>query len=169
MKNIGRSVGLGLGVGVGIIAAVFMFQYFYYSGYRVPPPGEQYINEQYGFTFTQPQGFSVRETNNALVLADAEGNGLQIVITPLGKDIPVLDEARIRVDLPELKIADPQVVTIAGAGTGLAFKSTNAAFNGASREVWFVHNRNLYQIITYEHLGLLLSAVFGTLKFSVGQ
>lgn len=165
MGMLWRSVGLGASVALLVIAAVLGYQHATGSTYRVPPPGDQYTNTTHRFTFTVPKGFQVREEGNTVVLSDSKGNGLQIVITPLNRDIEVLDEARIRADLPALTIINPQAVSIAGAGTGLAFISDNAAFDGASREVWFVEDGSLYQIITYEHLGPLLNAVFGTLQF----
>jgi len=159
-------VGIGAAIALVIIGAVFAYKSFFAgAGYQVPPPGGEYVNKVYKFSVVIPQGFGVGGTEKSIVLEDKDGNGLQIVITPLGEDVPVLDEARIRADIPDIVIEQPQAVTVAGASTGLAFKSNNAAFGGVSREVWFVKDGNLYQIITYDRLRPLLSAIFSTLKF----
>ncbi|MBP9711089.1 MAG: hypothetical protein KBD50_02420 [Candidatus Pacebacteria bacterium] len=166
MNTIWKSVAVGAAVALVIIGGFFAYRSFFGgSGYVVPPPGGEYVNEVYNFTVNIPKGFGVGGTERSIVIEDKDGNGLQIVITPLGEDIPVLTEERIRADIPDILIEQPQVVTVSGANTGLAFRSNNAAFGGVSREVWFVEDGNLYQIITYDRLRPLLSAIFGTLKF----
>jgi hypothetical protein len=166
MNIIWKSVAAGAVVAMIIIGTFFAYQ-FYSKGptYVVPPPAGQYVNVQHDFTFTVPEGYEVIEKDNLVVLKDAEGNGLQLVITRLGRDTEVLDEAFIRHDLPDLVIKNPQPVTIAGAGTGLAFRGENPAFEGASRELWFVEDGYLFQLITYDRLAPLLSAIYGTLRF----
>ncbi len=166
MNTILKSVGVGACVAMVVLGGFFAYKFFFgESGYEVPPPGEQYTNEEHRFSILMPQGFGVRETDNSIVVEDKDGNGIQIVITQLGEDIKILDEARIRADLPDLLIEQPQMVAVGGGNTGLAFKSNNPAFGGASREVWFVKNSNLYQIVTYDRLQPLLSAVFSTFTF----
>jgi hypothetical protein len=58
-----------------------------------------------------------------------------------------------------------QLVEVGPNYVGLAFKSDNQAFDGASREVWFVFRGNLYQISTYAWLDPLLQAIFKTWQF----
>lgn len=166
MKNIWMSVALGATVALLIIGGVFAYKnYSRDEGYRVPPPGGQYTNAQHNFTFTIPEGFGVIEKENLVVMNDGKGNGLQLVITKLGSDIEVLDEARIRAEVPGIVITNPQLVSIAGAGTGLAFRSENPVFEGSSRELWFVEDGYLFQLVTYDRLAPLLSAIYGTLEF----
>jgi hypothetical protein len=100
-----------------------------------------------------------------VALQNASGDGVQITITPFDEDLAVLSKERIAQDVPDLKISDEQSVEIGANHTGLAFKSDNAAFGGASREVWFVFRGNLYQISTYERLDPLLKAIFATWQF----
>ena len=71
----------------------------------------------------------------------------------------------IEKDIPDLLITDAQTVEIGDNYKGLAFKSDNSAFGGASREVWFVFRNNLYQISTYEKFDELLKKVFSTWVF----
>jgi len=64
-----------------------------------------------------------------------------------------------------MQVTGVQPVEIGDDYTGVAFRSDNPAFGGASREVWFVFHGNLYQISTYEHLDSLLQTMFSTWKF----
>ena len=134
------------------------------------PMREEYRNEQYGFSLTMPEGFKARIMSTSvegetILLEDQTVNGIQIMITPNDEDIPALTVERIKADIPDMQISDEQVVEVGSSRTGLAFKSDNEAFDGASREVWFVFRGNLYQISTYERLDPLLKAVFQTWQF----
>lgn len=46
------------------------------------------------------------------------------------------------------------------------FQSDNPAFDGASREVWFVYNDYLYQISAYAEFDEFLKELFGTWQFT---
>src|SRR3989344_1245770 len=129
------------------------------------PMREEYRNEQYGFSLTMPEGFTAREVEDSIVLEDSSANGIQIMITPIDEDIPALTVERIKADIPDMQISDEQVVEVGSSRTGLAFRSDNEAFGGASREVWFVFRGNLYQISTYDRLDPLLQAIFQTWQF----
>jgi len=139
--------------------------------YVVPALGETYTNNEYGFSLTLPEGFSARTMSaNALgsktvVLEDGKGNGIQITVTPFDEDVRALTQERIERDVPDMEIKDPQTVEIGANHTGLAFVSDNPAFNGASREVWFVFRKQLYQVSTYLRLDELLQTMFQTWKF----
>jgi len=159
-------------------AVVVALGFYLYSSLLIPssqnsaeqefvlsPMGEEYRNEQYGFSLRLPQGFTAREVEDSIVLEDQTGNGIQIIITPLDEDIPTLTKNRIQQDIPDMQISDEQVVEVGASRKGLAFRSDNEAFGGASREVWFVFRGNLYQISTYERLDPLLKAVFQTWQF----
>ena len=139
--------------------------------YVVSALGDEYRNETYGFSLTMPEGFKARIMSTSvegetILLEDQTGNGIQIMITPIDEDIPALTVERIKADIPDMQISDEQVVEVGSSRTGLAFKSDNEAFDGASREVWFVFRGNLYQISTYERLDPLLKAVFQTWQFN---
>lgn len=137
---------------------------------------QNYNNSVYGFSLMMPAGFAANESQDpstgadTVVLQNKTGDGIQIVITPFNEDKPpysgyTLTQARILQDLPGLAIADEQPVVVGPNYTGLAFKSDNLAFDGASREVWFVFRGNLYQISTYARLDPLLQAIFKTWQF----
>lgn len=124
-----------------------------------------YKNEMYGFSFTIPRGYTVRETEDTILIENTENKGVQILISEIDEDIPVLTEDMIRADIPDMIISDTQTVEIGENRTGLAFKSDNEAFDGASREVWFVYNFIFYQISTYEYLDPFLKEIFATWEF----
>jgi hypothetical protein len=139
--------------------------------YTLPELTKPYSNSDYRFSFMLPTDFTAQEMpqdeNGArtFLFQNDRGEGIQIVITPFDEDIATLTKERIQQDIPDLKITDEQPVEIGQNHTGLAFKSDNEAFGGASREVWFVFRGNLYQISTYERLDSLLQAIFGTWQF----
>src|SRR3989344_2092534 len=127
--------------------------------YVVPPLGEEYTNDTYNFSLSMPEGFTAREVmadqGETIVFENASGDGIQVLITPFDEDLRVLTKERIQADVPDMQITDEQPVEIGDPSTGstgspqassgqvpyqgIAFKSDNPAFDGASREVWFVY------------------------------
>ena len=140
------------------------------SNYVVPPLGETYRNDKYQFSLTLPEGFKANEFTESngvetIVLEDNAANGIQISVSPFDEDLRELTPDMILEDIPDLAITDPQPVEIGQTHQGLAFLSDNGAFDGSSREVWFVFNGHLYQISTYAHLDELLRTMFTTWRF----
>ncbi len=139
--------------------------------YVVPALTKSYSNATHNFSLMTPGDFEAQELpadeNGAetVTLQNALGDGVQITITAFDEDIMDLTLERVQADVPDLKLTDVQRVDIGESRHGLAFKSDNAAFGGASREVWFVFRGTLYQISTYERLDPLLQAIFQTWKF----
>ncbi len=146
-----------------LIAALGVWWYVSPSTPQAEPT--QYTNEAYSFSFTTPPGYTVHETEDVVTVENTTGDGIQILLTPVDEDIPVMTAERIRADIPDLVIADTETVEIGPDRLGLAFKSDNEAFDGASREVWFVFNGFLYQISTYERLDSVLKSIFNSWKF----
>ncbi|MDP4020722.1 MAG: hypothetical protein Q8P58_01610 [Candidatus Adlerbacteria bacterium] len=169
MSTTTRSIALGASVALVIIAAVFGWQYFLQNNTE-QVVDERYSNEEYGFSFAIPRGFEVWEAENIVVVENELGDGIQIVITPIVEDILVLTEERTRADVPDLVMQDSQAVEIEADRTGLVFTSDNEAFDGASREVWFVYPGpqglpQLYQLSTYARLDQLLESIFISWEF----
>lgn len=143
--------------------------------YAVPGLTQDYSNPAYKFSLKMPADFTASDipadpdgTPETIVLQDKNGNGIQIVVSPFDEDTNgsyTLTQARILQDVPDMQITDPQPIQVGNNYTGLAFKSDNEAFGGASREVWFVFRGNLYQISTYERLDDLLKGIFQTWQF----
>lgn len=140
------------------------------SPYIVPPLVEPYSNSEYRFSLKMPEDFTVRQVADLdgaeiILLEDANGQGIQILITPFEGDLQVLTPERIQEEIPDMQIIDSEPVEIGANHLGLAFKSDNEFFGGASREVWFVFRGALYQVSTYERLDDLLKQIFSTWQF----
>lgn len=145
--------------------------------YEVGAVTKSYRNEEFNFSLKTPEEFGVKEAKQEdgtmVTIEDTNGNGIQILVSPFEEPIKVLTAERIEQDVPDLKIDDTQPLDIGEEYKGVAFKSDNPAFDGASREVWFlfpkceegVCENQLYQISTYERLDPLLKAIFATWDF----
>lgn len=138
--------------------------------YTGAPLEANYENKTFGFSLRMPDGFSASELPaddtgaSTVILQNQSGEGIQIRISPF-EDIRVLTADMIRGNIPDMNISEEAPVTVGSEYTGVAFISDNEAFEGSSREVWFVYEGNLYQISTYQRLDTLLKAMFATWKF----
>ena len=140
------------------IAAISSYQYT-----------ETYTHPTHRFSFKHPAGFTITplETESEEVLLIESPNkkiGIQIMITPYGEDIDLTEDI-VRASISETKMSDAQPVEIGKGRRGVAFLSDNPQFGGASREVWFVYKKNLYQISTYAEFDGFLKGMFGTWEF----
>ena len=140
------------------------------SLYIPPELGDAYRNSQFGFSFSVPEGFAVRETslseNLTITVENTTGDGIQIIISPFDPEAREISEAMVRADIPDMTLSDVQIIEIGTEHRGVAFLSDNEAFGGASREVWFPFRGNLYQISTYARLDSLLQTIFSTWEFN---
>jgi len=158
-----ESIITGVLIGIILIGGVFGYTYFVAA--------HKYTDEMHRFTLALPQGFSAREVETGsdfmqvVVIEDDNGDGLQIVITPFGKEVTELTPESIHTDVPDLQIIDSEVVKIGDTHRGVMFTSNNEAFDGASRELWFVFNGDLYQVATYERLSSLLRGLIAHWQF----
>ncbi|MCF7865653.1 MAG: hypothetical protein K9M11_04065 [Candidatus Pacebacteria bacterium] len=138
--------------------------------YVVPPLTKNYTSSAYGFSLNIPEDFTTRESDvngtHTIVFENSKSEGVQIVVSPYDeKGVKVLTKDMVQSAIPDLKITDDQVLEIGKSYKGLAFKSDNGAFNGDSREVWFIYKDNLYQISTYSRFDDLLKGMFATWEF----
>ena len=90
--------------------------------------------------------------------------GLQIRIQQADEDIAITPE-RIRADIPDLMVNEPQTFTLDGKARGTMFVSDDPSFDDESREVWFSYERTVYQISTYLKYDSLVQKILGTWKF----
>ncbi len=134
-----------------------------------------YQDSTYHFLINYPDGYTVSNVDdptaggNTVLIQDNATNddgGIQIFISPYTDSDTDITPDFIAQNAPDVAVNDSQEVDMsAGGGKGLAFESNNAAFGGASREVWFIYHGNLYQISTYLQYGNLLQKIMGTWKF----
>jgi len=139
-----------------------------------------FIHKQYGFSLNYPSSLTVsnfREGDGELVLFQGDnGDWLQIYIMPWDEEGDITVE-RIKEDLPDLLILDPQRVIIGpkqkeGIGpNALIFFSQDSGL-GETREVWFIYPEPsrgaasyLYQVTTYKRLDSVIGTVLSTLNF----
>ena len=149
---------------------------------------QTYQDSTYRFSVNYPAGYTVQSVDDpdaggtTILIQQNQGatlgqtGGIQIFVSPWSDSDTSITPDRIEQDIPDMTVNNPQEVDMAvnqgstlgdgqSVGKGLAFESNNAAFGGASREVWFVFNGNLYQISTYLQYNDLLKAMLGTWKF----
>lgn len=138
------------------------------SGLPEPPAGSsRYTHPARGFSFQYPEGFAVssfEEGGGEMVLAEGggTGNGFQIFIAPFDELGPITVE-RIRQDLPDIPIEEPQQTEISGI-PALAFVGSDPSA-GKTREVWFAENGQLYQVSAFLEFDEELSSILATFRF----
>jgi len=104
-----------------------------------------------------------------ILFQDDTGKWFQIYITPWDEG-DNLSVSRIKEDLPNLPIENPQEVILGheqkdGVGPrALIFWSRQDGL-GETREVWFVQQGFLYQITTFKRLDTFLAETLATLTF----
>ena len=136
-------------------------------------PLNLYTNSSYGFSFRHPDGFETTEfedENGEVILFEKdEKASFQIFITPFDEPGPLTFE-RVRKDLPNLTIEEPQTVKIANADA-LVFFSEDPSL-GRLRESWFVwppepwpNGNYLYQVTSAAEFDSELSKIMATWKF----
>jgi len=159
-----------------IVVAVIATTVFFRSrpaGDSVAGPigsSETYSNQTYSFSLRYPSALKVssfRAPDDSgdivLISGDATSTGMQISIAPFDEDLQVLTPARIKQDLPDLVIIDPQDVTLGSMGKGVAFLDGSAAT--AHRQVWFVANKQLYQITAPVSFDSTMKEILNTWTF----
>lgn len=141
---------------------------------KVDSETNMFVHKGYGFSVEFPKGMTATnfiegDGEQILFQDDSKKMWFQMYVTPWDEtdDISV---ARIRKDLPNIVIKEPQTVIIGpkqkeGIGPkALIFFSTDSGL-GETREVWFVQDGNLYQITTYKRLDAVIGQILSTLAF----
>lgn len=122
---------------------------------------QNYENTDYGFAFSYPDGFDVKEIDEEpgfTVLAEGKDNKIfQIYINSFDEQEPITPE-RIKKDLPDMQITQSQNFSLGGTDA-LAFQTETEI------EVWFVYGGNLYQVTALKDFTDDLSKILATWKF----
>jgi len=127
-----------------------------------------YENKAYRFALLYPQELSVREYKEAdgAMSATFENpstrEGFQIYVTPYGAT--EVTKERFRLDVPSGVMEEPTDVLIDGV-LGTIFWSKNSIM-GDTREVWFIKDGFLYEVVTYKQLDEWLGAIMKTWQFT---
>lgn len=134
---------------------------------NVPAGHIEYNNEQFGFSLIIPDELIVNEFDEGggaqTITFETENreHGFQIFIVPYYEE--VITNERIAIDIPSGIVRD-QVEIMIGGVRASAFHSEHP-FMGETREVWFIHNNHLYEIVTYKRLDSWLAAILNTWDF----
>lgn len=126
-----------------------------------------YENKAFRFGLLYPQELSVREYKEADGAMSATfenpstGEGFQIYITPYNET--QITPERFRLDVSSGVMKEPVDVIIVGV-RGTMFWSKNSIM-GETREVWFINNGFLYEIVTYKDLDAWLGTIMQSWKF----
>jgi len=131
---------------------------------RIPPPGmSEYKNILFRFSILYPEDLRVREylggSDTTIVFESTQGGkGFQIFIVPYASE--QISEEQFKKDLPSGIVKDPADILIDGT-KAVMFLSKNAMI-GDTREVWFIKNGFLFEVVTYRDLDAWLSSIMQT-------
>lgn len=106
-----------------------------------------YQNSIYGFSITlsgEMLATEFEESGGDTILIKDSTYQMQIRITPFDEDI-VLTKERIKKDIPDIKMENPEAVSIDGT-EGVTFTSDTDGTR--YKEVWFVRGGYLYQTLS---------------------
>ena len=134
-----------------------------------------YQNATYGFSFRHPNDTKITELEDDsgdVIIADGgPQKSFQIFIMPFDEPMTVMTPERIRRDLPNAVIKNPQEAILGDPSINsgqvayaLIFESASDGI-GQTREVWIVHNGFLYQITAPIVFDGELTRIMGTWKF----
>lgn len=129
---------------------------------------EIYKSDQFGFSFSYPKGFNVSDFADGggktiLIKNAASDNGLQIFIVTFDEPGPITKE-RILKDIPDMAISSDEYISIGGE-QAFSFISQDD-LGGKTREIWFVHNGNLYRVKAYESFEKELLKILSSWQFA---
>ncbi len=109
-----------------------------------------YTHPVFGFTITAPEGFTVgnfpdgEDADATLVQDAAKKYGMQIYVRPFAED-GQLTAGRIHREIPDMKMENPMTVPVGAGAEGVAFYTVSDS-GQKTREIWFVREKQLYQI-----------------------
>lgn len=134
------------------------------------PLTNTYRNEAYSFNFKYPEGLIPSSFPNPefegdiIILSDNKtGVGMQIIVSPFDEELTALTVERIKRDVPDMTIVDPQDVLLGDQGKGVAF--LDGTLDSATRNVWFVANGFLYQITSPKVFDGVLKGILNSWVF----
>lgn len=130
-----------------------------------------YTNPTNHFSFNYPKDFTIADVpddvGESIVVQNVTAHvGFQVYVRAFDEPLSAITPNRIEADIPNLKISNPQSVTVGQGVEGLAFISTDVS-KVSQREVWFVRDGFLYQISSPIANEALLHDVLLTWKFGV--
>jgi hypothetical protein len=134
---------------------------------NIPTGYKEYRNKQFGFSVYYPQEIPAREfvdRGPELTVAFSEGDGepgFQIYVAPI--DGTTITNERFLRDASSGIRKEQHDIQIAGV-SGTTFVGFDARM-GQTREIWFIHNHFLFEVLTYKELDGWLSDIMNTWRF----
>ncbi len=134
------------------------------------PIGNEMMNytSKFGFSFEYPSELgqvSDRDEGggaHTVVFESASGEkGFQIYVQPYQGT--TISQSKFREDNPSGVMNEPLEVLIGGVRATIFYGNVEGF--GETREVWFIHNGYLYEIVTYKELDTWLAEILKTWKF----
>lgn len=131
-----------------------------------PSGSRTYSNNEYKFSLVYPEDMHVTERLEAAdghtitFKNDSGEKAFQIFITPYVDS--QISQSRIALDTRSA--TKPEEIVLAGGLHALLFSSSDPT-GESLREIWFLHDKHLYEVTTYEDLDAWLSQVLTTWKF----
>ncbi len=132
-----------------------------------------YQNNTYGFSVTYPNTLKVveyAEAKESRTIAfesnskDVDEMGFEIYVTPYTQN--QISEKQFKLDESSGVLIDQKEVLIDDV-RGVIFYGNNSVM-GDTREVWFIRNGFLYEVVTYKPLDEWLGRIMKTWKFTSG-
>lgn len=126
-----------------------------------------YESVAFKFGIHFPENFSAREykeSDGALSVVfenPQKGEGFQIYVVPYDKD-HITDE-QFRKDISSGVMKEPTDIIVAGVPATMFFSENSIM--GETREVWFIKNGLLYEVVTYKALDSWLGTIMQTWRF----
>lgn len=133
----------------------------------VPIGWKEYRNDIYAISFFYPEGLDVKEfkeSGSAMTITfedEAGGKEFQMFVVPyLRNDIT---PERFQMDVPSGVREQETDIAVAGA-SGKQFYSKDARL-GETYEIWFIHNKFLYEVTTHKELDIWIKNILATWNF----
>lgn len=128
----------------------------------------EYQDSKLNFRVNLPQSAQATfldEGDIRTILLKGGGYDMQIYVTPFDENIVVTPE-RIKQDIPDMKIESPEYVMVGGQTKALAFISTNEQ-GQKFREIWFVKDFHLYQILSQANSDSVTGRIMQSWKWAL--
>lgn len=132
------------------------------------PMNIHYTNKRYRFSLEYPADLAVTEYDEAgsaqsIVFENSDDSrGFQIYITPYAAG--EITRERFLLDAPSGVMREPIDVIVDGSRATIFFGEN--PIMGETREVWFIYDGFLYEVVTFKKLDAWLADIIATWRFS---
>jgi hypothetical protein len=131
---------------------------------------ESYESSDYGFSLKYPSELKMTPIDGGdsgsdvlLFQQDGTGYGFQIAISSYDDAGDVTAE-RIKADIPDMMVKDPEPVNLGARGKGVTFLDGDGA--DVSRQIWFAGGGYLFQITSAPQFDPIMQKILATWQFT---